>query len=217
MHADCPPLKLPLSALEWADACYLDRRTAAFRAHHGHPPGEDSTWTQWCAVLPSIAHRLWTVARVLPLVYPAQRRGLLLAVVEVGYRAALRAQPADSDPDPRAAEALALVRRWLDGEPIPASALRTLCGYRAATYPTYAVCYVAYAAAEAAAAAAEAAEVAGADIVSKAAVFATNAAVFTAEAVYRCAAYVADDESAERALQVQDLDELLVALRLEVT
>lgn len=202
---------LPLSALERADACFLDKRTADFTAHHGHPPDESSTWAEWCAVLPSIAHRLWTVARVLPLIYPHRREALLRVVVEVTYRAAARAQVAYRGvlraADRRAAEALVLIRQWLNGEPVsPASVLKALYGYAPNSYSAYAVGYLAYAAASAEAAEAEAAAEA---------VEATNVAIYAAEAAYRCAAYVADDESAERAQQTKDLDELLEALRLE--
>lgn len=195
-------IRLPLWALE-----------QTFTAHHGHPPDESSTWAEWCAVRPSIAHRLWAVARALPLVYPHRREALLRVVVEVTYRAAARAQVAYRGDlraaDRRAAEALVLIRQWLDGAAIsPASVLKALYGYAPNSYSAYAVGYLAYAAA-----AAEAAE--AAEAVDAVGVFATNAAVYASEAVYRCAAYVAANEEAERAQQAKDLEELLEALRLE--
>lgn len=83
-------IRLPLFALELADACELGRRVADFAAHHGHPPGEDSTWAEWCAVTPELGDRVWAVAHALPLVYPTRRDHLIRVVVEVAYRASVR-------------------------------------------------------------------------------------------------------------------------------
>lgn len=200
---------LPLSALEQADACYLAHRVADFTTHHGRSPNDTSTWSEWCAVTPSIAHRLWAVACVLPLVYPSRRTELTRVVAEVAYCAASRVQPAASNP--RAADALALVRRWLDGAAIPPAKLRLAATYarvaaRADTNgdATYAAAFTARAAAYAANAAADAVAVFAADA-AEAAFAADDAATHAADA----AVYAAD---AERAQQMKDLEKLLHAL-----
>lgn len=99
------PIRLSLSALTRARVRNLADLVADFTRCHGHPPGEDSTWEEWCAATPDSGDLLWAVAVALPLAYPARRQALLRVVVEVAYRAAARVQPAAPDPS-AAADAL---------------------------------------------------------------------------------------------------------------
>lgn len=205
-------IRLPLWALMQARFDDLGRRVAAFERHHGHPPGDDSTLVAWWEVTPDLSERLGDVTCALPLVYPDRRRGLLLAVVEVAYLAACRAQPSNN-PDPRSAAALALVKRWLAGEDMPAAwlcaaAQEASAAARDADHGRHAnaerAANAARAAAYAARAAAERASYAYDPSAKGVATYAADAAA---------AAFVAADET-ERCMQVEDLDALLLGLAL---
>lgn len=105
---------LSLSVLRARGARDLDKRIADFSAHHGHPPDDCSTFAQWAEVTPDVPDLIDALRYV---------QGGRKIAVEVAYHAAYRALPPCVDNHP--SEALAVVRRWLDGEAVPAQDLTT--------------------------------------------------------------------------------------------
>jgi len=120
-------IKLPLWALRQADACFPGERVADFAAHHGHPPGDDSTLAEWWWVITSPEDRIWYMGYALPLVYPDRAQDLHRAAGEVAYLAARRVW-CITTADPATGRALVLIRRWLadggvDAESLHAAAI----------------------------------------------------------------------------------------------
>lgn len=211
--SDMNAIRLPLWALEKADACELGERVAAFERHHGHAPGDTSTWAEWCAVTHGPEDRILDVGRALPLVYPGHQRALLGVVVEAAHLAASRAQIYAAY-SPASREALTLVWGWRKGQDVPAAVLQAAA--QAAGYAGDA----ALASSRAAAAVSRAAAAASQGRAIDATLFAAAAsAAAVSAAAYIDLAYPGRDTrpGQERAEQWADLDRLLLALNLEAS